>query len=232
MKSQGVTSTAKTVAVTGAVGVVDGVLDPVRALYKDDYGAFAESLPNFGATVWGGRAIKPSPKPIEYITLYHATSKDNAMMIRNNGIDLTYSKPNNDFGRGFYTTSSYDDAVQSAKMMHSLDDIDVIKFKIPKEMYNDLNRLEFHTPNNEWRDFVIHNKEFTKYLGPEGQSVSLYRPPEQWLPNIGNYDVISGPLYRRINSSGEMLHWEQRQNQVAVRSAYGVRLFDQYMLDR
>ncbi|KKW81768.1 hypothetical protein AAV96_02590, partial [Acinetobacter sp. AG1] len=54
LESQGIYSTGKTIVQNVAVGAVDGVLNPFRALARNDYDAFAESLPNFAITAVGG----------------------------------------------------------------------------------------------------------------------------------------------------------------------------------
>ncbi|USA47471.1 DUF3990 domain-containing protein [Acinetobacter sp. C26M] len=233
LESQGIYSTGKTIVQNVAVGTVDGVLNPFRALVRNDYDAFAESLPNFAATIAGGKIIQPAPKPVEFITLYHGTSKAFASDIRVSGIDITKSKASNDFGEGFYLTSSRDDAISSATMQNkNLNDIGVLEFRIPKDKYNDLNHLEFNSPNKEWQDFVTLNKGIENYIGKNGNTIPFYRPPQEWNVKIENHDIISGPLFRKINSEGKMLHWENRQPQVVVRSPASAWLFNQYMVDK
>ncbi|MCW1473536.1 DUF3990 domain-containing protein, partial [Acinetobacter baumannii] len=232
LDSKGVYSTGKTVVQNVTLGAVDGVLGPFRALYSNDYNKFAESLPAFSANILGGKAIQPAPKPIEYINLYHGTSKTYASDIRVYGIDITKSKMTNDFGEGFYLTSSRDDALSSATMVNSMDNIDILEFRIPKDKYNDLNHLEFKSPNREWQDFVILNKGVNNYIDKNGNTIPFYRPPQEWNVKLEDYDLISGPLFRRINSEGKMLHWEDRQPQVVVRSSSSAWLFNQYMVDK
>ncbi|MES5466175.1 DUF3990 domain-containing protein, partial [Acinetobacter baumannii] len=232
LDSKGVYSTGKTVVQNVTLGAVDGVLGPFRALYSNDYNKFAESLPAFSANILGGKVIQPAPKPIEYINLYHGTSKTYASDIRVYGIDITKSKMTNDFGEGFYLTSSRDDALSSATMVNNMDNIDILEFRIPKDKYNDLNHLEFKSPNREWQDFVILNKGVNNYIDKNGNTIPFYRPPQEWNVKLEDYDLISGPLFRRINSEGKMLHWEDRQPQVVVRSSSSAWLFNQYMVDK
>jgi hypothetical protein len=49
---------------------------------------------------------------------------------------------------------------------------------------------------------------------------------------LEDYDLISGSLFRRVNSEGKMLYWKNRQPQVVVRSPSSAWLFNQYMVDK
>ena len=104
-----------------------------------------------------GSLVVPN-KSDDFVTFYHGTSPNNASQIRLNGIDLSKSKLDNDFGSGFYMTTSISDAVESATMM-SKSVQDVAEFRVPKSKLDNLSALRFDSPNQEWADFVSINKQ-------------------------------------------------------------------------
>lgn len=112
---------------------------------------------------------------------------------------LNKSKKGNDFGNGFYLTSSFEQAHKWAKRN--------MKIKHNKKSYisifelkdfNDLNILKFKSPNEEWLNFVISNRKgiirdnkYDLIIGPvandqvyntialyEGELIDLYKTIE------------------------------------------------------
>ena len=65
-----------------------------------------------------------------------------------------------DYGRGFYTTTSYEQAEQWVRRrrgtQHSVGYVNVYEFAdiLPEE----IKQLRFETPTEEWVDFVMHNR--------------------------------------------------------------------------
>lgn len=154
--------------------------------------------------------------PEEFETFYHGGSPESISSIRASGIDLSRSKPYNDFGDGFYMTTSKPQAIESAKMVNS--EQAVVEFRVPKAELEQLNSKKFDSPNAEWADFVSINKELDV----------PYLPPKEWSPPT--YDLIEGPLFRRLGRDGEVRHWPDRANQTSIHTEKAVDLFNRYMV--
>ena len=74
--------------------------------------------------------------------LYHGTNRDF------DAIDLRKSKPNKDFGQGFYLSADYDQAMAMAK--------------IKVEQIDKLNVLRFQEYSEEWAKFILLNRRNNK----------------------------------------------------------------------
>ena len=104
--------------------------------------------------------------------LYHGSN------IEFDVIDLTKSKPNKDFGRGFYLSPTYMQAMEMAKIK-----VEQMKTGSPKVMeyqfdenYDGLNILRFDNYSEQWAKFILLNRN----------NVS---------PNAAhNYDIVIGPI--------------------------------------
>ena len=82
-----------------------------------------------------------------------------------------------DFGKGFYTTSDFDQAEKWAKrtaLRLRQDNAYVSIYELADEKLHDLNILHFEAPDVDWLRFVVKNRT--------GQTV-----PDEW-------DIISGPV--------------------------------------
>ncbi|MBC3919147.1 DUF3990 domain-containing protein [Undibacterium sp. CY18W] len=66
----------------------------------------------------------------DFTTFYHGSSPASISSIRISGIDLSKSKPLNDFGAGFYMTISRAEAIESATMVNK--EQALVEFRIPK----------------------------------------------------------------------------------------------------
>ena len=87
--------------------------------------------------------------------LYHGTN--NAF----DTIDLTKSKPNKDFGQGFYLTREYSQAMEMAKT--KFDQIKtgfptVLTYEVDEQQMNQLNVLRFDAYTFEWAQFILMNR--------------------------------------------------------------------------
>jgi hypothetical protein len=153
----------------------------------------------------------------DFVTFYHGTSPENASQIRLNGIDLSKSKLDNDFGVGFYMTTSKSDAIESAKMM-SKSVQDVVEFRLPKSELDNLSILRFDSPNQEWANFVSINKQLDV----------PYLPPKEWSPRV--FDLIEGPLYKGMRRDGTLRNWVERADQTSIHTDNAVKLFNRYLV--
>ena len=105
--------------------------------------------------------------------LYHGSNMDF------DHIDLQKSKPNKDFGRGFYLSDNYEQALNMAKVKFELLGIGtptVLAYEIADEALCSLNTLRFDSYSEDWAKFIILNRN-----NPTG------------LP-AHKYDVVIGPI--------------------------------------
>lgn len=87
--------------------------------------------------------------------LYHGTN--NAF----DTIDLTKSKPNKNFGQGFYLSREYSQAMEMAKT--KFDQIKtgfptVLTYEVDEQQMNQLNVLRFDAYTFEWAQFILMNR--------------------------------------------------------------------------
>lgn len=84
------------------------------------------------------------------MTLYHGSYMEVAEP------DLLHSRPNVDFGRGFYVTPLYEQAAKwCSKFKRRGKDGIVSSYEMDKSRKDDLNILEFNSYSEEWLDFVL-----------------------------------------------------------------------------
>lgn len=105
--------------------------------------------------------------------LYHGTN------IVFDSIDLRKSKPNKDFGRGFYLSDNYDQAMAMAET--KVDQLEfgspiVLAFEIDELQMNQLKILRYNEYSEEWAKFILLNRRN-----------STFHP-------IHDYDIIFGPI--------------------------------------
>lgn len=105
--------------------------------------------------------------------LYHGTNKDF------DRIDLLKSKPNKDFGRGFYLSADYEQALNMAQVKVEQLEIGspiVQSYLVEDDGLNDLNVLRFDGYSEEWAKFILLNRN---------------NPTEK---PVHEYDVVIGPI--------------------------------------
>jgi hypothetical protein len=88
-------------------------------------------------------------------TLYHGST------IQIEHIDLTLANPKRDFGIGFYTTSSYEQAVRFCQIIARR--TNHIRGIVNRYVYvenTELSLLCFKDANLDWLDFVLHNRGY------------------------------------------------------------------------
>ncbi len=93
--------------------------------------------------------------------------------------DLRKCRPNTDFGRAFYTTTSSEQAEKWAKIKQKREQTEIAvisEFEFDEDILSSDNYriLHFEKPTKEWLDFVKNNR-----LGTTGTE---------------NYDLIMGPV--------------------------------------
>ena len=165
--------------------------------------------------IGGGRfdiRMEHSNNDIDIIRFYHGTSKRNAEIIRQEGIDLQYGRANADFGAGFYVSTSYDTARWSASRRYDADDIEIVQFDVPNSALKSLSTLTFPSPNAEWSNFVAFNKFGNTSSAYSGQA----------------YDIVTGPMFKRLKSTGEILYWEGRM-QTSIHTSQAVNIFNRHI---
>ena len=105
--------------------------------------------------------------------LYHGTNK------AFDTIDLTKSKPNKDFGQGFYLSREYSQAMEMAKT--KFDQIKtgfptVLTYEVDEQQMNQLNVLRFDAYTFEWAQFIL-----------------MSRRNDTDKP-MHDYDIVYGPI--------------------------------------
>ena len=90
--------------------------------------------------------------------LYHGT---NASF---DTIDLSFSKPNKDFGRGFYLSADKEQAMEMAKA--KVDQLEsgtptVIAYEVDAPLMAELKMLRFDAYSEEWAKFILLNRNNT-----------------------------------------------------------------------
>ena len=105
--------------------------------------------------------------------LYHGTNKDF------DRIDLLKSKPNKDFGRGFYLSADYGQALNMAQV--KVEQLEtgypvVQSYLVEDDALDALHVLRFDGYSEEWAKFILLNRN-----NPTGKPVH-------------DYDVVIGPI--------------------------------------
>ena len=105
--------------------------------------------------------------------LYHGTN------IVFDKIDLQKSKPNKDFGQGFYLSPDYDQALNMANIKtEQLQEGEptVMEFEVEVRDIRSLHTLEFDDYSENWAEFILANR-----------NNSAGTP-------VHNYDIVIGPI--------------------------------------
>lgn len=105
--------------------------------------------------------------------LYHGTN------MAFDVIDFQKSKPNKDFGKGFYLSPDYDQALNMAHIKVEQQQVGspvVIEFEIDEEKMNTLHLLRFDNYSEQWAEFILAN-----------------RNNNTGVP-VHDYDIVIGPI--------------------------------------
>lgn len=105
--------------------------------------------------------------------LYHGTN------IAFDTIDLKKSKPNKDFGQGFYLSADYEQAMAMAKT--KVEQLEygtpiVLAFEVDETLMEKLNIKMFNEYSEEWAEFILLNRR------------NFDAAPAH------NYDIVFGPI--------------------------------------
>ncbi len=105
--------------------------------------------------------------------LYHGTNEAFSE------IDLSKSKPNKDFGQGFYLSAEYEQALNMAKIKIEQQQHGspiVMKFEVDETDMNALRILRFNDYSRQWAEFILANRK------------NVTNKP------IHDYDIVVGPI--------------------------------------
>lgn len=104
--------------------------------------------------------------------LYHGSTVD---ILR---IDLQKSKPNKDFGRAFYLSANYDQAMEMAQFKAEFAELPPIVnvYRFDEKLLQELKYKRFETYTEEWAHFVYNHR-----TEPQGRT-------------LHDYDVVFGPI--------------------------------------
>lgn len=105
--------------------------------------------------------------------LYHGTNQDF------DTVDLSKSKPNKDFGQGFYLSADYDQAMAMAQT--KVDQLEygtpiVLAFEVNESEMEQLNIRRYNEYSEEWAQFILLNRRN-----------DTKRP-------VHDYDIVFGPI--------------------------------------
>ena len=104
--------------------------------------------------------------------LYHGSTVDIPR------IDLQKSKPNKDFGRAFYLSANYDQAMEMAQFKAEFAELPTIVnvYRFDEKLLQELKYKRFETYTEEWAHFVYNHR-----TEPQGRT-------------LHDYDVVFGPI--------------------------------------
>ena len=124
------------------------------------------------------------------VDLYHGTIGRHADSIMSNGIDVTASTRNMDFGKGFYVTNNPRQAAEWAKRLGARNgDVPaVIHFRVPRAELDNLSSRIFNGPSDDLASFIRHHRE-----GGAGHNFELVEGP--MLMNPGPFLKGREPVF-------------------------------------
>lgn len=118
-----------------------------------------------------------------------------------------------DYGSGFYTTTSYEQAESWVKRKMDEQHLDkgfVNMYDFDKSFMDDLKCLVFKTPSEEWIDFVMKNRTQIGY--------------------VHNYDIVFGPVANdRVYAAFALFEGGVLNKQELVKELKTYKLVDQYL---
>ena len=124
-----------------------------NGLWKTPSGWVCEntgSLTNPKATSSGSGAAAEG----DFVDLYHGTTSAAAAGIRENGIDLSLANPRTDFGPGFYTTRSFEQAAARAEAVGGPGAGEVLQYRVPTSLFDELSGQTFDSGDGTYASFL------------------------------------------------------------------------------
>ena len=105
--------------------------------------------------------------------LYHGSN------IEFDKIDLAQSKPNKDFGKGFYLSADYEQAAKMAQV--KVEQLEagspvVMAYEIEETAFNELKVLRFDSYTEDWAKFILMNRNNSSDK------------------QVHDYDIVFGPI--------------------------------------
>jgi len=104
--------------------------------------------------------------------LYHGSTVDIER------IDLQKSKPNKDFGRAFYLSANYDQALEMAQFKAEFAELPPVVnvYRFDEKLLQDFKYKRFESYTEEWAHFVYNHR-----TDPQGRT-------------LHDYDIVFGPI--------------------------------------
>ena len=142
------------------------------------------------------------------ITVYHGSLER---------VETPEIRPSNrtlDYGSGFYTTTSYEQAeawVKRRMEEHKAIRGYVNEYTLNKDKVKGLNQLSFDEPTEEWLDFVMANRTNKDF--------------------VHSYDIVYGPVANdRVYAAFALYEGGVLDKQTLIKELKTYRLVDQYLL--
>ncbi|MBQ9253625.1 MAG: DUF3990 domain-containing protein [Bacteroidales bacterium] len=117
-------------------------------------------------------------------------------------IDLNKSKPNKDFGKGFYVSADLQQANEMAKIK-----VEQMKTGIPTI-------LSYQIDDNILIDNTLNVKRFTYYSSEWAEFIVANRNNDNDIP-VHNYDVVIGPI---ANDKVGVQLWKYENNIIDIKT--------------
>lgn len=152
------------------------------------------------------------------LILYHGTTADFSV------VDLKHCKDKKDFGKGFYTTTDINQAINLAQQMKRTEIYNgnayakayVYMFKIDKSHMKQLNTHNFQLASLSWIDYILKNR------------YSEFRNQEDYDLVIGKVaDVVAKQVMNKFISSYGMQATKEQKQQL-IKALKPDNLIDQY----
>ena len=142
------------------------------------------------------------------ITVYHGSLE------RMETPEIRPSNRTLDYGSGFYTTTSYEQA--EAWVIRRMEEHKAIRgyvneYTLNKDKVKGLNQLSFDEPTEEWLDFVMANRTNKDF--------------------VHSYDIVYGPVANdRVYAAFALYEGGALDKQTLIKELKTYRLVDQYLL--
>lgn len=127
--------------------------------------------------------------------------------------DLTHSRPNVDFGRGFYTTPLYGQAVKwCGKFKRRGKDGVISRYLFDERAFDELKTLRFDAYSEDWLDFILRCRS--------GKDTSDYDIVEGGVANDKVFNTVELYFDQLINKAEAIrrLRYEQPNLQLCFRT--------------
>lgn len=143
----------------------------------------------------------------EYVDLYHGTTRTGAAGIRVNGIDLSLANPRTDFGPGFYTTRSLEQAAARAEAVGGPEG-EILHYRVPTAAFDNLSGLTFESGGDAYASFLRGIRE----------------------GDMHGFDYVEGPFLRNPGDFYAGKDAITTGNQVSFHTPSAVELLNGYLL--